>query len=385
MTRKQFATLIFQGDRFRAAMPVEVLPELAAYQELVVSVAKGMYARRNPQRKRLPNGFVDSFRLTLERVEEGSAIPVVLRETTPATYALVAKLGLDYFEEARQVVESSIRAAVSDLETLPVDMSPEVLAKFNAFGKTLKDDDAIVVAPPESREGARYTKAIRRKLVLRVQESIEEPVTIVGSVISVGREPTYLFEIRQLASYVKVEIRSSKPFFEQAVRALTEETLVSVSGTGLFDRRGELTKMTDVSDMSLAEEFVARPGCALPIDQQVASFEHLAPGWYNPKSPGFDPVDLKWTARLFKAVVQAFDLPNPYVYPTPDGGVRAEWTADQWEVAVTIDAKNRRTEVFATEVSTGEVHENAFMLDEAGSESMMGRFLAQHFHGRHAA
>lgn len=133
-----------------------------------------------------------------------------------------------------------------------------------------------------------------------------------------------------------------------------------------------------------AEEPIVRFVCMVSIDEQIASLEHLAAGWHTPGSPGFDRAELEWAAQLFKAAVAAFGLPNPYVYPTPEGSVRAEWTADPWEVAVIVDPKNRRSEVLATEVSTGEVHEHSFLLAEAGSESEMGRFLAQHFHGRHA-
>jgi hypothetical protein len=40
MSRSPFATLIFRGKRFDGAvMPLEALPELAAYRDLVAAVA----------------------------------------------------------------------------------------------------------------------------------------------------------------------------------------------------------------------------------------------------------------------------------------------------------------------------------------------------------
>lgn len=68
------------GSRFgQPGMPVEVLPELAAYRELVATVARELFLRRNPGRQRVPRGFTESFQLRLERVDKGSTIPVLER------------------------------------------------------------------------------------------------------------------------------------------------------------------------------------------------------------------------------------------------------------------------------------------------------------------
>ncbi len=48
MANDCFATLIFKGGRFHgAAMPLEALPELAAYRELVLAVAKALWQREH--------------------------------------------------------------------------------------------------------------------------------------------------------------------------------------------------------------------------------------------------------------------------------------------------------------------------------------------------
>ena len=64
MERIPFTTLVFQGPRFgEAAMPLEALPELAAYRDLLIAVAKSLFQADNPDRHRLPKGFESSFRL----------------------------------------------------------------------------------------------------------------------------------------------------------------------------------------------------------------------------------------------------------------------------------------------------------------------------------
>ena len=88
--RSPFATLVFRGKRFDGAvMPLEALPELAAYRDLLAAVAREFFFAENPGRLRLPKGFADSFRLSLARIEQGSAVPIVEREVLdPHLFAL---------------------------------------------------------------------------------------------------------------------------------------------------------------------------------------------------------------------------------------------------------------------------------------------------------
>ena len=38
------------------------------------------------------------------------------------------------------------------------------------------------------------------------------------------------------------------------------------------------------------------------------------------------------------------DLPLPYIYPTPEGGIQAEWSLDGREIEVEIDLNTREGE-----------------------------------------
>ena len=54
----------FTGPRFEAhTIPVEVAKDLAAYEELIVELAKHLYLGAHPGRRRVPKGFEDSFSL----------------------------------------------------------------------------------------------------------------------------------------------------------------------------------------------------------------------------------------------------------------------------------------------------------------------------------
>jgi hypothetical protein len=378
MSKSPFVTLIFRGRRFHEpAMPLESLPELAAYRDLVLAVAKVLFQEEKPGRQRLPKGFEAGFRLVLERVDPGSAVPVVSRLFDDPGSKMPLFPTSDLFDNARDVVERGIAAAAKDLP-LPKELTKEILARFNAFGRTLVDDESIVVAQPGKREGAIYDRAVRRKLVLQAQATYEDDVNLVGEVRAADKDAEGF--VLRTSDGRKLEVRTPTLFFPLALRSLGEAALVRVRGTGLFDADSTLLKVTMASDVSLAEEGdeQTRPGCPTPVETQVESLKALAPGWYDETSKAYDVPALDWLAKLLKGLLDGFQLPRPYIYPTPEGLARAEWSGAGWEVVTSFDLGSRSAEVTAVRANSEELHELAVPLNQPGGESQLGRFLTDH-------
>jgi len=60
----------FDGARFdQHTLPIEVARDLAAYESLVIDLARYLYLRDNPGRQRVPRGFDAEFHLHLQRVD----------------------------------------------------------------------------------------------------------------------------------------------------------------------------------------------------------------------------------------------------------------------------------------------------------------------------
>ena len=328
MAKTPFVTLVFQGTRFgNAAMPLEALPELAAYRELVVATAKALYQARNPSRQRLPKGFEDGLRLVLERVEAGSAVPIINRVVEGHDQLLLVPTGEtpDLFEEARKLVQEGIAGGGFPAEAMPSELSKQVLARFNAFGRSLGPDEVIIVADPGARQGARYTREVRRRLVLQAQTTYEDEVDMLGDVRAADKDADG-FTLRT-SEGKKILVRAPPLFFPLALRSLGDAAPVRVRGTGLLDADGNVSRIT-ATEVSLAEEGSerqSRPGCPTPIEQQVDALRVLPSGWFDESSPSFDVHSLEWLARLSRGVLEGFELPSPYLYPTPEGMARAEW------------------------------------------------------------
>ncbi len=55
-------------------------------------------------------------------------------------------------------------------------------------------------------------------------------------------------------------------------------------------------------------------------------------------------------------------LPLPYLYPTVEGGVQAEWSINQWEISLEIDLLQRRAQYQALFVPEQRAEESEFNL-----------------------
>ena len=126
------------------------------------------------------------------------------------------------------------------------------------------------------------------------------------------------------------------------------------------------------------EPEASRPaaGCPTTVEEQIGSLRALVPGWYDWTGPAYAREALDWLAKLLEGLLEGFRLPMPYLYPTPEGFARAEWSAARWEIVATIDLRARSAEVLAVRADGNEVHELPVTFGEPGAESTLGRFLS---------
>jgi len=99
----------------------------------------------------------------------------------------------------------------------------------------------------------------------------------------------------------------------------------------------------------------------LDIETRLEELAQLQDGWLDGKGRAPDRASL---VRLAQAFDERFstDLPLPHLYPTPEGGVQAEWTLGSWEVSLEITLPNLASEYQAVHTVTGETREHALLL-----------------------
>jgi hypothetical protein len=383
-----FVTLIFRGRRYGdAAMPVEALPELAAYQDLVVSAARDLWFAENPARNRLPKGFEKSLRLAMTGVTSGSStVPQITRLPEGAgLFGSPRQIELfgappDVFDRARDAIEHVIGAFGKRERPARIALSKSTLARFGAFGRSLEKDDVILVAQPRAREGAKYTREVRRALVLAAQATYEEQVTVLGQLRRIDLD-SHSFGLRT-PDGASVPVTFLPLLADVALASLVDGAEVRVAGNGIFDAEGNLTRIAPADSVIVNAEDEREPpsACGISVADQMAKLARLE-NWRldgDDAAKAHDPAQLDWARGLIVQLIEGCSLPTPFIYPTPAGEVQAEWPGTAWDVALTIDVAARAARALAVSTYDTSVEELDVVFADAGAELRLGTFMTKY-------
>ena len=112
------------------------------------------------------------------------------------------------------------------------------------------------------------------------------------------------------------------------------------------------------------------------MERRLEELANLKDRWLDGKGIAPD------RARL-KALLQNFDryfdaaLPLPYLYPTPEGGVLAEWSLGQWSVSLDIEIASQTARYEAVHLTADESSEFTLDLNELAGWNALHRELRQ--------
>ncbi len=104
--------------------------------------------------------------------------------------------------------------------------------------------------------------------------------------------------------------------------------------------------------------------------------KQLLPGWLDGRGEVPAPCDLDWLAGAFDRSYPA-DLAPPYLFPTPEGGVLAEWDCKRWSPSLDIDPATRRGEWHLLNLDTDEERERGLDLTAPGDWAWLAAELRQ--------
>ena len=341
MNKVEFLRPRLCGARFEeGGIPLEVLKDLAVLEEMLIEVAKWKFLQAHPYRQRSPRGFTKGIELKLSAVEKGSAVPVIsLFDTSPRTFDTSSRASMmfgqnrSYFEQARESIVNAIGAA--DQNGLTINHLPKKhLAYFNRIGQSLHADECIEFVTPQQSTPVRLTQETRRKLVLassRVKKNgeITESVALRGLIPEADQDQR-TFKLQLLNGHT-VTIPIPDPHIDTILKAFNgyrQDTRVLLKGIGKYDRQNRLVGMELFEHISLLDP--------LDIPARLDEFRDMKDGWLEGKgvAPGLEGLD--WLAAGFDRHFPD-DLPLPYLYPTPEGGVQAEWSISENEISLEVD------------------------------------------------
>ncbi|HSI82229.1 MAG: hypothetical protein ACAI35_26595 [Candidatus Methylacidiphilales bacterium] len=354
------------GSRFdEHSLPLEVLKDWAAFEELVLEVARSVYLQNNPTRKQVPRGFAEGFSLHLSGVEAGSAVPVIDRLIPDGMLPFAD----DIFAVARNLVLLTI-SAVTIGQPIPVEFPRELLGYFDKFGKSLRANESVELSAPGQAVPVLYDKAVRKKLVLLGgAREYRATAELRGWVSEVNVEKqSYILKLvngDRLPGQFAPEIRKT------VVAALDEyeESKVLVRGIVIYDQGDRPRKIEQTAHIELLD--------ANDVPGRLDELALIKDGWLEGGGTAPSREGMNWLAEEWTGSYPG-DLPNPFVYPTPEGNVQLEWTLGQWEVAAEIDFKTRRAFLFAVHTETEETHDGETDLRAAAGWESLALFVRNH-------
>ncbi len=346
------------GDRFADhAIPLEVLKDLSALEELIVEVAKWHFLQENSERKRIPKGFAEQVSLKITEIGEGSAIPKIVLSIASITNTLFPVDHRDSFEKARESIIAAVDAAEKG-ESIAGILKDNHLAYFDRIGRSLRSGESLELNYADPSRPARLNKITRRNLTLAassVQEYTDE-VNIRGTICEADQRKGR-FELQLIdQSVIRAPIQSEHlETILDAFNRYKSGIKVAIDGVGVFDRRSKLVELESVEHISLLDP--------MDVASRLDEFRTLKNGWFEGKGVAPKSEHLDWLADQFESNYPD-NLASPYLYPTAEGGVQAEWSLGTWETTLEIDLLSKKAYWHAMNTASDDDVEKAIDLGQ---------------------
>lgn len=357
------------GERFnKHSLPLELLKDFAALEEMIVEVAKWEFLKSHPERERIPRGFGKGLELHIANVEEGSTIPVIVLMFSMLLSSknsdIFPPVDASCFERARDIIIETIARAEQN-ESLP--LPTELLGYFDRFGRGLRGNEFIEFSG-RNNQSAKLTLETRKKLIRasQVNEWTEE-LALKGRIPAADQDRMN-FEL-ELKDGTKFKTRLTNQHLDTVLQAFNEYrqgVRVTVQCVVKKDRLDRLKSIESVEHITVLDP--------LDIESRLEELADLQDGWLDGKGLALNPENLLWLVNEFDSKFDP-DLPLPYLYPTAEGGIQAEWTQGNWEVSLEINLDEKSAEWQAFNLVTEDCREQNWDLSNSDDWQSLNQAL----------
>jgi hypothetical protein len=341
--------LRYAGARFnRHRLPLDVLPDLSAFRDLLVSYVKAEWRATHEKRIRLPRGFEKSIAFDLAGIGDGSAVPKLEWDRQTAQLLLP-----DFKDELEGLVEHAYTQVIllidGAAENIPsARLPPESIRALNRFGSGLLEDEKIEFLGSQGKDGnVVFLDSYRRKrLITRGRDSYEARFEGIGKLLGAeidanGSSGLIVVHTEQHGTIrIPVAPERVKEEFDGSIDDdLQFRLLIELDNKDVFKR------VVDVFDVDLID-------AALVADLErcrvrIRSIASLNDGWH----------DGDGKTVTHKAVVAAEKLLSArprlagsyHIYPTDAGGILFEFVHAGWDYSVET-GPNGEIEIYGVQV-----------------------------------
>jgi|APLak6261658528_1056013.scaffolds.fasta_scaffold01899_2 hypothetical protein len=346
------------GERFNQhSLPLELLKDFAALEEMIVEVAKWKFRESNPTRERIPKGFGKGLELHIASIEQGSTIPVIALVSLlspTANLDLFPSNVSSYFEQARDAIIETIACAEYN-KPLPIPF--ELLGYFDRFGRGLRGNEYIEFSDKNNLP-TKLTSETRKKLIRASQvDGWTEEAQLKGRVAEAD-QARMSFEL-ELKDGTKLKAPITNQHLKtvlDAFNAYRQGARVAVQSVIKKDKQERLKSIESVEHITLLD--------SLDVESRLEELAELQDGWLDGKGIAPNRENLFWLSNEFDAKFNPALL-LPYLYPTAEGGVQAEWSLGDWEVSLEINLDSKSAEWQAFNLVTQTCCEQVWNLGNA--------------------
>lgn len=341
--------LRYVGARFHdARLPLDVLSDLPAFRDLLVSFAKAEWRAANRDRQRLPKGFDKSFSFDLVDIVEGSAIPQLEwnREAAQATLPGLTDQLSEVVDRAYKRVLDLVEAAGND--NFPEELTSEQVRALNKFGSGLRDGEKIEFSGSADSTGQVIFLDIerRKRIITRTRGSYTSRYEGIGRLLgaSVSADGT--------SGNIKVETEHhGEIVIGLDAERVEREFDGNINAPVQFDLMIELDNndtfrgVTESFDVDLIDEQIVAD--LIKRRDRLAELKGLQDGWHNGDGRSVSEAAEQAAQRLLdKRPLLAADY---FIFPTFTGGLLFEIKQGEWDYSVEIGA-NGTIEMFGVQI-----------------------------------
>lgn len=348
-------SLHYKGHRFRnARLPVEVLADLPAFRDLLVSYAKDEWRRRHTDRERVPKGFDKSLAFDLITIEDGSAIPKLEWNRQSAQVNLPG-----FADEIEEIVEAAYGDVVALIEGQSgrvSALSSEKVRALNRFGAGLRDNEKIEIPDRVSGKVVSLDAYRRKQLITGARETYQTRFEgfgqLIGTHIKNGYEAVVTVRTTEHGDIiVPVDPLQIREEFDGSLEQDVQfELLVEL------DSQDHFRRVADVFDIAVVDNELS--AALAKCRERLGEIRALDAGWH-------DGTGLQITDSALKAAESFFVKRTAYctafrIFPTEAGGVLIDLESGGWDYSIEFNAAGE-VEIYGVEVDgSGELEPKEF-------------------------
>ena len=364
-----FTELVLRGRRFDDhSLPIDTLHELLAYKEILMPLARECWKESFPKRRRVPNGFDNQFRLSLRSIERGSARSVLNLE--PCREDIDSSV-LEAFLAARGRIEDAIR------DPEQAELSDNIRRKFQRFGRTLDEGETIELLRPRQPSGPVYTTEARNRILLPLHEPVTRKMMLSGEAWMIDTKKK-VFDVEDEYTGQKTRCTYRDDLEYEIADLVQHHHFMRARFTGVAEVVGDSIKTFDLKELAPFERNVDAMN---DLDLKLQEIADQEDGWLHAQAVRASEKAIEAARDLLMVALSYGDIPEPHLYLTPEGGIRAEWDIGSWDISAELEPEGQFVAVHALNTNDCTEHYDTISGRNKGL-SLVQFFRKYNFHGR---